>query len=186
MHSMPVACTSSCVCRFGISSFVYSRRRPFHPQRLRDVVLKWMPVSHNKAAESDPAAANTSPMRAVMRSKGFAWMAHGHANAFFWSHAGQHFELRCDTALIVHSTLQRLLSRIRPSETWGICHCLMLCVLLTVTLQPPGSHCANVMLFVCTLRNLSVCTCTAVCVHVDQQRCSTSLEPALNIMILSM
>ena len=77
-------------------SFVYSRRKPFHPQRLRDVVLKWMPVSHNKAVDTpaEDSAENTSPMRAVIRSKGFAWMAHGHANAYYWSHAGQHFEMR--------------------------------------------------------------------------------------------
>ena len=103
--------------RFGIRSFVYRRRRPFHPGRLRDTVLRWLPVATNAAlADSeggdggDPAAsaaaavvnraaaapppANASPIRTVLRSKGFMWMSHSHETAFYWSHAGQHFEIR--------------------------------------------------------------------------------------------
>lgn len=30
----------------------------------------------------------------MIRSKGFAWLANSHISAFYWSHAGQHFELR--------------------------------------------------------------------------------------------
>ena len=30
----------------------------------------------------------------VLRSKGFVWMSNSHATAFYWSHAGQHFEIR--------------------------------------------------------------------------------------------
>ena len=33
-------------------------------------------------------------MKAVLRSKGFMWMSSSHQTAFFWSHAGQHFEIR--------------------------------------------------------------------------------------------
>ena len=69
---------------------MYSRRRPFHPQRLRETVLKWMPVSHNKEVQPGAAADNESPIKTVMRSKGFAWLAHGHASAYYWSHAGQY------------------------------------------------------------------------------------------------
>eukprot|EP00887_Chlorella_sp_A99_P005800 scaffold1.g5800.t1 len=42
--------------RFGIVSFVYERRRPFHPQRLKDLVFRWMPVSHNKTLEEGEEA----------------------------------------------------------------------------------------------------------------------------------
>lgn len=83
--------------RFGIVSFVYERRRPFHPQRLKDLVLRWMPVSHNRTLEDDDTAAPAnehSPIRTVLRSKGFVWLSNSHTTAFYWSHAGQHFEIR--------------------------------------------------------------------------------------------
>jgi G3E family GTPase len=91
--------TTTAAARFGILSFVYLRRRPFHPQRLKDLVLRWMPVSHNKAldAEKGEAAApeaEASPIRTVLRSKGFMWLSNGHTTAYYWSHAGQHFEIR--------------------------------------------------------------------------------------------
>lgn len=81
--------------RFGIRSFVYNRRRPFHPQRLREMVLRWLPVSDNRALPAgESPALGDSPIRAVIRSKGFMWMSSSHATAYYWSHAGQHFEIR--------------------------------------------------------------------------------------------
>ncbi|EFN50788.1 hypothetical protein CHLNCDRAFT_33359 [Chlorella variabilis] len=80
--------------RFGIKSFVYARRRPFHPQRLKDLVLRWMPVSHNKAIGDAAPEQGASPIKTVLRSKGFMWIANSHTTAFYWSHAGQHFEIR--------------------------------------------------------------------------------------------
>ena len=64
------------------------------PRRLREMVLRWLPVTTNRALEGDAAAAGASPIKAVLRSKGFLWMSHSHATAFYWSHAGQHFEIR--------------------------------------------------------------------------------------------
>ena len=139
----------------------------YEPCRLKDLVLKWMPVSHNKAiGEEAPEqgapelliclvcmcaavsvhvrssqcaagaaagcgmccgglrlrlllqqhhrapsrcwptgasagfpryprlAAGASPIKTVLRSKGFMWIANSHTTAFYWSHAGQHFEIR--------------------------------------------------------------------------------------------
>lgn len=80
--------------RFGIRSFVYKRRLPFHPQRLREMVLRWLPVSSNAALEGQAPGAGESPIKTVLRSKGFMWMSHSHTTAFYWSHAGQHFEIR--------------------------------------------------------------------------------------------
>lgn len=80
--------------RFGIRSFVYSRRRPFHPQRLKEMVLKWLPVTQNKAIDGEAPAIGDSPIKTVLRSKGFMWMSNSHATAYYWSHAGQHFEIR--------------------------------------------------------------------------------------------
>ncbi|WIA13840.1 hypothetical protein OEZ85_007384 [Tetradesmus obliquus] len=80
--------------RFGIKSFVYHRRRPFHLKRLQDTVLRWLPVTHNKAVEPAAACEGDSPIKTVMRSKGFMWLSNKHTTAFYWSHAGQHFEIR--------------------------------------------------------------------------------------------
>ena len=57
--------------------------------RLREMVLRWLPVSDNRALPAGEAPAlGDSPVRAVIRSKGFMWMASSHATAYYWSHAG--------------------------------------------------------------------------------------------------
>ena len=43
---------------------------------------------------ADPATADASPMAAVIRSKGFAWMQSAHWKRFLWAHAGHHVEAR--------------------------------------------------------------------------------------------
>ena len=63
--------------------------------RLKSLVLEMLPVATKGAA---PVAvqdqAEKSPIRKVLRSKGFMWMEGEHNEAFYWSHAGQHFEIR--------------------------------------------------------------------------------------------
>ena len=41
-----------------------------------------------------PDDLSESPIKTVLRSKGFMWISNSHSTAFYWSHAGQHFEIR--------------------------------------------------------------------------------------------
>jgi len=58
------------------------------------MVLRWLPATTNTALEGEKPAMGDSPIKRVVRSKGFSWLANSHISAFYWSHAGQHFELR--------------------------------------------------------------------------------------------
>ena len=58
---------------YGVSSFVFEARRPFHPERLFDLI--------------------TSGLLSAVRSKGFVWLANRHDIAGLWSHAGGSFRL---------------------------------------------------------------------------------------------
>ena len=81
-----------------VASFCYQRRVPFHPFRLRDVIRE-LPVRLDKLALSDAVnldgqADGGSPMRRLIRSKGFVWLSNSHTQMFHWTHAGRHFEIK--------------------------------------------------------------------------------------------
>ena len=59
---------------YGITSFVYRRRRPLHPKRLNDLVMK--------------GDLEEGFFAGVLRSKGLLWLASRHDCAFDWSQAG--------------------------------------------------------------------------------------------------
>jgi hypothetical protein len=66
------------------------------------MVLRWLPVTHNKAVDAASAAAaaaeGDSPIKAVLRSKGFMWLSNKHTTAFYWSHAGAQLQFVVDGA----------------------------------------------------------------------------------------
>ena len=63
----------------AIGSFVFRSRRPFHPSRLSAFV---------KSHLSGP-----SPT-ALLRAKGFCWMANSHTSALYFAYAGVTFEMQ--------------------------------------------------------------------------------------------
>lgn len=52
-------------------------------------------------------------VQSVLRSKGFMWLSSSHTSAYYWSHAGQHFEIRDEGDWCV-------LARARGGR-WGAC-----------------------------------------------------------------
>jgi G3E family GTPase len=85
--------------RFGISSFVYKRRRPFHPTRFNDFLQNVGEMSFKEISEFDPAGkpisadGSSSPAASklnLLRSKGFLWMANTSNYGYYLSHSGQH------------------------------------------------------------------------------------------------
>jgi hypothetical protein len=96
---------------YGITSFVYRARKPFHPQRLYDLIgaergsgfliSSTSKHVHPSAATPAPAGAQTavgpagagkSPLSHVVRSKGFFWLATNHTHFGNWASAGRVFQ----------------------------------------------------------------------------------------------
>jgi len=102
----PNAKTTRHEARFGITSFVYRARRPFHPGRLWHDFLEPFMVVHTQedGEEGEPTAAEAITAKQdaaakkqrfrqqtlgdLLRSKGFLWIATSHGVMGSWSHAG--------------------------------------------------------------------------------------------------
>ena len=93
--------------RFGITSFVYRKRRPFHPVRLGLFLkslgklsvngineMKEFPSGSPQSGESNLNSSEyNDAKRSLLRSKGFMWLASSSNAAYFMSHAGQYLEI---------------------------------------------------------------------------------------------
>jgi len=94
----PVASMTRHEARFGITSFVYRARRPFHPERLNDEFLEPFFLLDTNCAEEDveqqqreadrKQRLRSSVLGDLLRSKGFIWIATAHNIMGSYSHAG--------------------------------------------------------------------------------------------------
>merc|ERR1719234_1317910 len=83
--------------RFGITSFIYRARRPFHPARLQDSFLDPFFIFHGSRKEEAESAfkdsaekqkSRSGSMGGLMRSKGFVWIATSQFFMGAWQQAG--------------------------------------------------------------------------------------------------
>ena len=72
---------------YGVSSFIFRARKPFHPARLH------ASVAAGTAAADGSAAADAKTFSCVVRSKGFVWLATRNAHNGIWGHAGVQVEI---------------------------------------------------------------------------------------------
>ena len=89
--------------RFGITSFIYRRRKPFHPIRFAAFLQSIGSLSINGVSSiNTPKISNegdedniqlNEARKALLRSKGFVWFATSKSAAYFVSHAGQYLEI---------------------------------------------------------------------------------------------
>ena len=84
---------------YGISSFVYRSRRPFHPARLMDFInLELAGEDEEEKGEegseghidvtSKASRSVTGSEQVILRSKGFFWLATRYEENLVWSQAG--------------------------------------------------------------------------------------------------
>jgi len=81
--------------RFGIRSFVYSARKPFNVDRLKSFSKEHFgaTVMSDSSDKGGDVGSEGSPIRKVLRSKGFVWLSAAHGCAWYWSHAASAFEI---------------------------------------------------------------------------------------------
>jgi len=108
-HSHDERQQTTAATRFGITTFVYSRRRPFSRERFSALLtalpfgmldhslsaaLGELPPPPSAAGElPPPSSASPDPFAPVLRSKGFVWLACESTIALYWSQAGKQIEL---------------------------------------------------------------------------------------------
>ncbi|MES1915891.1 MAG: hypothetical protein MHM6MM_007775, partial [Cercozoa sp. M6MM] len=80
---------------YGITSFIYKRRKPFHPRRLADALFLDKEQRRDIEENGDSHELLPEPVRLkkVLRSKGFAWLAWPNDAVVEWASAGASWEL---------------------------------------------------------------------------------------------
>ncbi len=95
---------------YGVFSFVYRARKPFHPERLnaflrtlfiiedpwKKIVLKELPVDSlllTQETKDDKENERVSRYGTILRSKGFCWLASRDTVMIEWNHHGRRLEL---------------------------------------------------------------------------------------------
>jgi len=95
-HSQKDAATTAQE-RFGITSFTYTARRPFHEDRFAKALQKWpVPKQDDLGVllASGDDAQEDHPLARVIRSKGFCWLETHPSSRMYWTHAGKDMQLR--------------------------------------------------------------------------------------------
>jgi G3E family GTPase len=78
---------------YGISSFLYSARKPFHAARLMDFINTKLAVDDDDDDNVEVATTNSLSTTRILRSKGFFWLASRPKEMMIWSQAGGLFQL---------------------------------------------------------------------------------------------
>ena len=80
-----------------------------------------------RALHTHCPSTHTAPWAAIIRSKGFVWVANQHRSAQYWSHAGHYFELRALGLWWTATALDQWPDQ-GQSDSKEVCVCVCVCI----------------------------------------------------------
>lgn len=96
-HAHSHGSTTTAEERFGITSFLYTARRPFQGDRFAKALQAWPVPKKDSLGEfllqPEDGGDASHPLARVVRSKGFCWLATHPSSRMYWSHAGKYMVL---------------------------------------------------------------------------------------------